>query len=441
MVKNSSFSNGVFELLECHISNSSDDIEQWFQTAWKGRIPPIYSSVDLRNAGFKIVPVDTNLFPAGFNNLSEEIITEGSKVMREVLRRFFVKNKNILIVPENHTRNKFYLKNLQALVSLLEQADCVVRLGSWALEYGEPVKLEVDNHYFLTLEPILRDGNRIGLAGFDPSVILLNNDLSSGVPSLIQYLDEQAVFPPVSVGWTTRRKSSHFKFYSEVAKQFSEHIKIDPWTIDPYWDYCEKVDFQNAFYAESLADQVATLLARIREKYDQYNITKEPYVVLKANSGTYGMGVMTVKDPTEVLSLNRKQRNKMSVVKDGLPVTSLFLQEGVFTIESVGTATAEPVLYMIDCSVMGGFYRSHPSKKWDQNLNAPGMHFSAFPEGFFNISVGKKEHFLSAPVDRFYVYSVIARLAALAASLEMKPLEESSLHLGKIDNTLPGFLS
>jgi len=34
----------------------------------------VYCSVDLRNAGFKLAPVDTNLFPGGFNNLSPEML-------------------------------------------------------------------------------------------------------------------------------------------------------------------------------------------------------------------------------------------------------------------------------------------------------------------------------------------------------------------------------
>ena len=44
-------------------------------------------------------------------------------------------------------------------------------------------------------------------------------------------------------------------------------------------------------------------------------------MVVKADAGTYGMGVMTVKDASELgIGLNRKQRNKMSVVKEGLEV-------------------------------------------------------------------------------------------------------------------------
>jgi hypothetical protein len=57
----------------------------------------------------------------------------------------------------------------------------------------------------------------------------------------------------------------------------------------------------------------------MRAKYREHGIDDKPYVVVKADAGTYGMGVMTVKDASEVIGLNRKQRNKMSVVKEGIP--------------------------------------------------------------------------------------------------------------------------
>ena len=37
-------------------------------------------------------------------------------------------------------------------------------------------------------------------------------------------------------------------------------------------------------------------------------VKEEPYIVVKADAGTYGMAVMTVRDPQELLTLNRKQR-------------------------------------------------------------------------------------------------------------------------------------
>jgi hypothetical protein len=42
----------------------SADIEAWFRSQWLKTPPPFYCSVDLRNAGFKLAPVDTNLFRA-----------------------------------------------------------------------------------------------------------------------------------------------------------------------------------------------------------------------------------------------------------------------------------------------------------------------------------------------------------------------------------------
>src|SRR5258705_7743331 len=66
----------------------------------------------------------------------------------------------------------------------------------------------------------------------------------------------------------------------------------------------------------------------------------------------------------------------MAVGKEGLEVHEVLVQEGVYTFESVNDAVAEPVVYMIDHFVVGGFYRVHTDRAQDQNLNAPGMQFA-----------------------------------------------------------------
>ena len=58
--------------LENYIINHSCDIEHWFRMQWLEHTAPFYASVDLRNSGFKLTPVDTNLFPGGFNNLNPD---------------------------------------------------------------------------------------------------------------------------------------------------------------------------------------------------------------------------------------------------------------------------------------------------------------------------------------------------------------------------------
>jgi glutamate--cysteine ligase len=131
------------------------------------------------------------------------------------------------------------------------------------------------------------------------------------------------------------------------------------------------------------------------------------------------MGIMTVKDASEVKNLNRKQRNKMAVVKEGMAVTEVIIQEGVPTFERVDEGTAEPVVYMIDRYVVGGFYRVNTGRAVNENLNAPGMTFKplAFETGCSlpDVMLGP-----DAPPNRFYAYGVIARLAMLAASLELE---------------------
>jgi glutamate--cysteine ligase len=330
--------------------------------------------------------------------------------------------RNLLLVPENHTRNQFYLMNVARLATILHATGLNVRIGSLLPEITEPTTLDLPDGQKLTLEPLKRlgaEGRRLGLEDFDPCAVLLNNDLSAGVPPLLQNLHEQFVIPPLYAGWHERRKSVHFAAYRDVANSFSAELGIDPWLINPDFHVCGKINFQERSGEECLAAQVDSLLARMRIKYKEYGIGSAPFVIVKADAGTYGMGIMTVKDASEVMGLNRKQRNKMAVVKEGMPVTEVIIQEGVPTLERVDEGTAEPVVYMIDRYVVGGFYRVNTGRGIDENLNAPGMTFKplAFETG---CSLPDSHLAPDAPPNRFYAYGVVARLALLAASIELE---------------------
>jgi glutamate--cysteine ligase len=160
-----------------------------------------------------------------------------------------------------------------------------------------------------------------------------------------------------------RRKSNHFAAYDEVAGDFAKLVGIDPWRINPYFSVCDSVNFHERQGEDCLAASVDAVLQLIREKYREYGIDETPYVVVKADAGTYGMGVMTVKDASRGDRSQPRQRNKMSVIKEGMTVSQVIIQEGVHTYERVGSGTdegvAEPVVYMIDRFVVGGFYRVH----------------------------------------------------------------------------------
>ncbi len=258
-----------------------------------------------------------------------------------------------MLIPENHTRNQFYLQNVAKLVSILRLTGLDVRIGSLLPEIAEPTVLELANGATLTLEPLRRSGSRLGLDNFDPCAVLLNNDLSAGIPQVLKGLDEQWLIPPLHAGWHKRRKSKHAECYDRVAREFASAIGIDPWRINPEFGVCGQINFQERTGEECLAGQVDSLLTRIRAKYKEYGVTDEPFVVVKADAGTYGMGVMTVKDASEVVGLNRRQRNKMAVVKEGLQVHEVIIQEGVHTFETVEDGVAEPVV-LHDGPLRGG---------------------------------------------------------------------------------------
>jgi glutamate--cysteine ligase len=414
---------GPLQEIEQHLLHHQTRIEQWFRAQWLETPAPFYASVDLRNSGFKLAPVDTNLFSAGFNNINPAFMPLCVQAAQSAIERIDATAGRVLIIPESHTRNLYYLESLASLKEILEMAGLEARVATLITDITEPRTIELPSGRRITLEPPIRDGDRLRLKHFDPDFILLNNDLSGGKPQILEHL-EQPVVPPLDIGWNLRRKSDHFAHYTRGVESFAKLIEIDPWLIDPLFRKCGKINFQKREGENCVVKNVGELLSQIQEKYDQYNISEEPYVIVKADRGTYGMGIMTVRSAEEVRDLNRKQRTKMARIKEGQEVTEVIVQEGVYTFETWGdaNAVAEPVVYMMDHFVVGGFYRVHTERGPNENLNAPGMHFEplAFAESCTTPDISKAP---DAGPNRFYAYGVIARLALLAAARELASLQ------------------
>jgi glutamate--cysteine ligase len=404
--------------LESHLLEHQAEIESWLRAQWLKTPAPFYASVDLRNAGFKLAPVDTNLFPAGFNNLNPAFMPLCIQAMQSAIERVCPDAAKIILVPESHTRNKFYLENIATLKDIISKAGFEVRIGSLIPDLEENTQFSLPSGREISMSPLKVVDNKLVLTDYDPCVILLNNDLSAGIPTEFGKLD-QKIIPPLDLSWAARLKSEHFAEYKKVAEEFSELVEIDPWLIDPLSRNCGEINFMKREGEDCLRKNVTKLLEDIQTKYAEYGIEEEPFIIVKADAGTYGMGIMTVHSADELMELNRKQRTKMSATKSGKSVTKVIMQEGVYTFETWGEEqhVAEPVVYMIDHFVVGGFYRVHTEKGINENLNAPGMHFQplAFAETCNAPDTSKSP---DANPNRFYAYGVIARLALLAAARE-----------------------
>ena len=410
---------GPLQNLERIILNNQTTIESWFRNAWRDVQIPFYASVDIRNSGYKIAPVDTNLFPSGFNNLNSSFESLCIHAAQMAIEHTQLPIDKILIIPENHTRNLFYLENIASLQSIIQKAGFEVRIGTLMEDLTTPTRIELDSSNTVLLEPIRRDQNRILVDNFNPDLILLNNDLTGGEPDVFKNI-EQKITPPTSLGWSSRLKSNHFNFYQKVAKEFAELIGIDPWLIDPMFRNCGKVDFMKREGVDCLSSNVKSLLEAINTRYNEHDVDYAPFVMVKADAGTYGMGVMSIRSQDEISELNRKERTRMATTKEGQKVSRVIIQEGVYTHETWGDeeTVAEPVVYMMDRQVVGGFYRVHGKRTTSQNLNTPGMRFE--PLAFLDCcSTPEPNLEADCHQNRFYTYGVIGRLALLAASHEI----------------------
>src|ERR1700759_1601016 len=147
---------GPINELEQRVLESMPAIERWFRLEWMEHTPPFYTSVDIRNAGYKLAPVDTNLFPGGFNNLTEPMLPLAIQAAMAAIEKICPEAKNLLLIPENHTRNSFYLMNVQRLVQIFHQAGLNVRLGSLDDAVTAPTPLPLPDGTELVVEPLLR---------------------------------------------------------------------------------------------------------------------------------------------------------------------------------------------------------------------------------------------------------------------------------------------
>jgi glutamate--cysteine ligase len=409
---------GPINELEQRVLDSMPAIERWFRLEWMEHTPPFYSSVDVRNAGFKLAPVDTDLFPRGWHNLTQSMLPLAVQAAMAAIEKICPEARNLLIIPENDVRSTFYLSNLAQMRRIFHMAGLNVRLGSISPDLKKATTLKLPDGETLTLEPVIRTKGRVGVKDFDPCTILLNNDLVAGVPGILEDLSEQFLLPPLHASWSTRRRSTHFKTYEEVAKRFGKLIGVDPWLINPMFDRCGGVDLGTEDGIEALQARVDTLLAKVKKKYKEYGIKEKAFVVVKADNLGGSAGLMSVREAKDVPALAKKA---CAVAGNPFQGTQeLILQEGVLTLERMNDAVAEPVVYMMDRYVVGGFYRIHAERGIDEDLNAPGSSFVplAFDQSTHLPQPGVRPG-ASAP-NRFYMYGVIGRLAMLAASYELE---------------------
>ncbi|DAC46478.1 MAG: hypothetical protein CMO41_05155 [Verrucomicrobiales bacterium] len=350
-------------------------------TAWmkekRSQVPiPIYGSVDVRDAGWKIGVVDANHFPAGFNNVSKENLMELADLFKEHVQRSHPSCKWVHIYPESHTRNPGYVENIASIKSMIEQAGFSCTVGSPDLnEFGALNGLSGP----LLLQSVRVDETgELEVDGDHPDLILLNNDLTDGAIPGVQSTN---ITPPPHMGWFRRRKSHHYEMLKPYVDEMASLLSIDPWHLMPDWFVSQNKCLTEEACKIKLAEEIDEFLDGLREKYATLGIDREPTVVMKNDSGTYGLGIMMLTAGEQILNLSNRKANKLRYAKGGAEVENFLIQEGIPTALATETGeTLEPVVYLVDGEAASWFYRINAKKSDMDNLNSPSARFENYED-------------------------------------------------------------
>lgn len=405
----------VQELLHNKILENCEKVSEWFDEKSKGLKLPFYSSFDIRDAKYKVVPVDANIFPAGFNNICGTDKESAGEIVKNYLDQHYgADTKRVLLLTEEHTQNPYYWDNVWTLKTLIEEAGREVRVAM-PKDLPEPLELTSASAHKITVYSARRKGTGIELQdGFAPQLIINNNDFSLEHMEWAEGL-ETPMNPPRELGWYRRRKDRFFAEYNALAKEFCELIGMDPWHLQVETERFEEFEVDNEESRGKLSQKVEAMYARICQAYKSRSIDDKPFLFIKNNAGTYGLGVIAVQSPEEVLNWTYKSRKKMKAAKGGRDISEVIIQEGVSTVvRGPEGQTAEPAIYMVGGELAGGFLRTHGEKSPTDSLNSPGAVFKRLCVSDLKI---RQE---GCPMENAYGW--VAKLAFLSVAREAQTL-------------------
>ncbi|MDA0648139.1 MAG: glutamate--cysteine ligase [archaeon] len=348
-------------------------------TAWmkkkRSEVPiPIYGSVDVRDAGWKVAVVDANHFPAGFNNVSKEDEPHLAALLKNHISRLKSECKWVHLYPESHTRNAGYIENVATIQRLIILSGFRCTVGSPELSAHGSLAGISGPLQLSRVELKLENGaEELFVEGKRPCLILLNNDLTEGI---VPGLSANNVSPPPSMGWHRRRKSEHYVCLQKYVDEMAQLLEIDSWHLMANWFVSENKCLEKENCRIELAAEVDEFIKKIREKYESLGIEREPVVFVKNDRGTYGLGIMVIKEGKELLELSNRKMKKLMYSKGGADVENFLIQEGVPTLlTEEGGAPVEPVVYLVDGEAASWFYRINDKKGDMDNLNSPSAEF------------------------------------------------------------------
>lgn len=389
------------------------DLCQWFDQEIKKNQIPFYSSYDVRDSSYKIANVDANIYPAGFNNVCPTDKEHIPQLMKGYLAKHYPDSQNILLLCEDNLKNAYYWENVYTIQSLLKAAGFHVRVGMPGLIEQESLELESYVGNKVVVEKVHVMQGELQLKEFIPDVVISNNDFSKLYEHWPKTLNSK-ITPAQELGWYQRKKSNYFSHYNAVAAEYAKILGLDPWFFQVDTQLFSEFDVSSEVSRQQLADLVDQSILRTAQKHKEHKIDDPPFIFVKNNAGTYGLGVIQVTSGQDVLQWTYNARKKMKAQKGGGQFHEVIVQEGIPTVVKSGNSTAEPTIYMVGDQLAGGFLRTHEEKDERQSLNSPGAVYKKLCLSDLRIDT------VGCPLEN--VYGWVAKIGVLAIGRETQQM-------------------
>jgi len=392
--------NQFRSLIHQSILDRLDILQEWFLEKSQATVPPFYSSFDIRDSGFKIACVDANLFPAGFNNICQEDQKLAEDSIKKYLQKHYPAIQTILLLAEEHTKNLHYWDNIFIIRSLIEASGykVVVCVPGKTISSNMKIKTAVGREIEIQL-----------LKETKGDLIISNNDFS------VEYElpKEVPCTPPFKMGWLFRKKDHFFKEYNLLTKEFAKLLQIEPWPLQIETQLFSDFDVESPDSRRRLQKSSTEMIDFLNQQQKLFSIPEAPYLFLKNNAGTYGLGVIDVQDIKDLDHWTYKSREKMKASKGHVKKNEILIQEGIPTVVQGGqNESAEPVIYMAGEQVGGGFLRTHKKKDNKMSRNSPGSVYKRC--GMRDLEIKVQGLMMEN------VYSWLAKIGNLALAQEIK---------------------
>ena len=353
------------------IKKNSYEISGWFEKHQK-RIPvPLLSTVIIKDSGFKTSLSNLSFFPSGLNYLSKADLRNAPILVKKYFKKYYSdipKLKKILLLASTTHTNPFYYEHLHALAQVLKKSSFSVEVAT--LEPLEkPVSIKTPSKTILKITSAALEGRRLVAQKFNPDFILLTDYFRADLMTQLSHI-EQSMNPSYRVISKTLKKSDHLNILNSLAKDFSDMVGMDPWLLTTQYNVAPHVNFDERSGVEKIAQCATEILTQLEQKYTQYHINKTPAVQITNNSGTFGMGMITIKSIKELSELYHKKKSKKISSKGQSVMNDVLIQEDVPLQSLFKNMPGEVVVYLIGNEIAGGYIKTYTSDKISKNISA-----------------------------------------------------------------------